>query len=83
MIEKQRLYLYRELSRLKLKYIESCTNFILVDVGKNGEKVMQQLMKNGIIVRGMGFWGLKKFIRVTIGASTENKKFIKALEAIL
>jgi len=31
----------------------------------------------------MSFWGLSKYIRVTIGTQAENTRFIKALKEIL
>jgi len=82
-IELERQKLYKGLKRLGLKFIESCTNFILIDVKKDGTAVSRQLMKRGVIVRDMGFWGLKRYIRVTIGTSQENKKLIKTLEEVL
>jgi len=82
-VETQRRYLVGKLSRLKLKPVDSCANFILIDCGKSASIVVNKLLKKGVIVRHMGFWGLKNHIRVTIGAASENRKFINALEAVL
>ena len=81
-IEKERRYVYRSLERLGVPYRESYTNFILVQVN-NGTKVARALLKKGVIVRDMAFWGLKKYIRVSIGKHLENRKFIQELEKIL
>ncbi|MFA5059013.1 MAG: histidinol-phosphate transaminase [Candidatus Omnitrophota bacterium] len=83
LIRTQRSYLYAQLKKLGLSFVESSTNFILVDVKRDGFKVFQGLLKKGIIVRDMGFWGLETFIRVTIGTEAENKKFIAALREVL
>jgi histidinol-phosphate aminotransferase len=82
-IDKQRRFLLAGLLRLNLKVVDSCANFILIDVGASAPVIANKLLKKGVIVRGMGFWGLKGHIRVTIGAASENKRFINALEAVL
>ncbi len=82
-INAQRKYLYRQLESLDLSFVDSVTNFILVDVAGNGSGVSRSLLKKGVIVRDMGYWGLKTYIRVTIGTPQENQKFIKALREVL
>jgi len=76
-------FLYREISRLGLKYVPSAANFILVDLAGDGLKVFKALLKSGVIVRDMDQYGLKNFIRVTVGTESENKLFIKALSKII
>jgi len=81
-IESQRKFLYANLKKIGLSFVDSVTNFILIDVGRNSFEVSQALLKKGVIVRDMGFWGLDTYIRVTIGTPGENKKFIEALRKI-
>lgn len=83
LIRKQRNYLYSEFNRLKLDFVKSWTNFILIDVRKDARVVSKQLLKKGTIVRDMSVWGLPRYIRVTIGTPAENRQFIKQLEEIL
>ena len=66
-----------------LKYVESYTNFVLIDMRQDASRVAKALLAKGVIVRDMSFWGLKQFIRVTIGTETENKRFLNALTQIL
>jgi histidinol-phosphate aminotransferase len=73
-------YLYQQLNQLEIKYIPAVTNFILIDVGRNCLEVFKELLKSGVIVRDMQQYGLRNFIRVTIGTPAENKKFIAALK---
>ena len=80
---KGKKYLYGAFDRMGLKYIPSVTNFILVDLKKDGVTVFKDLLKQGVIVRDMQQYGLKNFIRVTIGTAAENKKFIAALKKVL
>ena len=76
--EKEKQGLYRALDKLGRPFVKSATNFVLVDVGQ-GTPVAEKLLRKGVIVRDMKFWGLENFIRVTIGKKEENRKFIKAL----
>jgi histidinol-phosphate aminotransferase len=76
-------YLYGTLKELGLAYVPSVTNFILIDVGRSGVDVFKNMLKNGVIVRDMEQYGLKNFIRVTIGTRKENEKFIKVLKKVL
>ena len=73
-------FLYEELEKLKISYIPSQANFILVDVNEDGKIISRQLMQEGIIVRPMGMYNLPHFIRVTVGTEEQNEKFIKALK---
>jgi histidinol-phosphate aminotransferase len=76
-------YLYRSLERLGLNYVPSVANFILFDVKRDGLDVSRQMLKRGVIVRDMRQYGLKNFIRVTIGTQQENKRFIGVLKKVL
>jgi len=71
-------YLYQELQRLKLEYVPSCANFLLVRVG-NGAAVFEALQRRGVIVRPMGGYKLPEWIRVTVGRPAENRRFIREL----
>jgi len=73
-------YLYAELSRLALTFVPSEANFILVHCGPSASQAMEGLLQQGIVVRDMAGYGLKEYIRVSIGLPEENKRFIKALE---
>lgn len=76
-------YLYDCLNRLGLAYVPSVANFILIDVGKDGWVLFKALLKYGVIVRDMKQYGLKNFIRVTVGTKKENERFIKVLKKVL
>ena len=81
---KEKEYLYGELDKLKLDYVKSATNFILIDLGDVSSKyVFDNLLKKGVIVREMSSWGFINFIRVTAGKHGENVKFIKTFKDIL
>lgn len=80
---KGRRFLSNSLERLGIGYIPSVANFILIDVGKDGVGVARSMLKFGVIVRDMNQYGLKNFIRVTVGTKKENQRFIKVLRKVL
>ena len=82
-INQQRNFLYENLDQMDLWYVKTATNFILINVNKKSSQVAQQLLKRGVIVRDMSFWGLEFFIRVTIGTEAENKKLIRVLKEVV
>jgi histidinol-phosphate aminotransferase len=72
--------------RMKLEYVPSHGNFVLVRVGhddKAGERVNLALLRQGVIVRPVGNYGLPQWLRVTMGLPQENAAFITALERAL
>lgn len=78
--EKGKEYLYRELDRMGLNYIPTCSNFILVNVETNSMELFENLLARGIIIRPGKPLGYPGHIRVTVGLPEENKLFIEALE---
>lgn len=82
-VEEGRRYLSRELLRLGLEYVDSCTNFILVKIGKKATQLVDFLLKRGLIVRAMSDWGLDEYIRITVGKDYENQKLVMNLEEFI
>jgi len=75
-------YLYDSLSRLGIAYVPSVANFILVDVGREGVAVFKDMLKYGLIVRDMKQYGLKNFIRVTVGTKKDNERYTMMIEKL-
>ncbi len=64
----------------------SNANFLLVSFSKikgNSKKIFLKLAKAGILVRKMNVYSIRNSLRITIGNSVENKKFIKVLRNII
>ncbi|HWP97928.1 MAG TPA: histidinol-phosphate transaminase [Syntrophomonadaceae bacterium] len=76
-------YLYRELGRMGLKWVPTEANFVLVDTAQDCQKVYEQLLRQGIIVRSGNVFGYPTHIRVTVGLPDQNARFIKALKDVL
>ena len=75
-------YLQGEFQRLGLAFVPSHANFILLRVG-NGQAFFQQLLKQGVIVRPMAGYRFPEHVRVTVGTTEENRRFIAALENVI
>ena len=76
-------FIYQGLSKMGLTYVASAANFILIDLGPDGQAVFKKMLKQGVIIRDMLQYGLKNFIRVTIGTKKENQKFLSVLAKVL
>jgi histidinol-phosphate aminotransferase len=72
-------FLTERLNALGLTVVPSQANFLYFDVKQDGKAVFEALLRRGVIVRHLG----GAFLRVTIGLSQENERFITALQAIL
>lgn len=76
-------YIYDQLNKMGIAYVPSVANFILIDTGKDGGGVFRDMLKQGVIIRDMLQYGLKNYIRVTIGTKRENERFVKVLKKVL
>ena len=74
--------LERRLKRLGLETIPSCANFISFRLRRAGA-VYEKLLRQGVIVRPIGGYGMPEHLRVTIGTPKENERFLAALESAL
>ncbi|GAA5161241.1 histidinol-phosphate transaminase [Viridibacterium curvum] len=70
------------LDKLGLQHIPSAGNFLTFKVG-DGAGVNQRLLKQGVIVRPIGGYGMPEWLRVSIGTQAENARFLEALAKAL
>lgn len=81
LVNKEKKFLYSELSKAGIKYLPSAANFILIDVSPHrGEEIFKKLLTEGVIVRAMDEYDFPNFIRVTIGTHKENVAFLKSFK---
>jgi histidinol-phosphate aminotransferase len=80
--EKGKQYLYRQFKELDVFYIPSETNFVTIDVKTDTKPIADELQRRGIIVRPLSMYGLPTFLRVTIGTTEQNKRFMDAFSEI-
>ncbi len=65
-----------------LEIVPSVANFLLVRVG-DGARVFAELQRRGVIVRPMKPYGMPEWVRVTVGNSVQNERFLAALDQVL
>ncbi len=78
-----REYLYSQFKELGIDYIPSAANFILLDTRRDGRRIYQAMLKEGVIVRPMEVYDLPGYIRVTVGTEGENRRLMEALKRAL
>jgi histidinol-phosphate aminotransferase len=71
------------LRQMGLGWIPSRANFIAVDLGREAASVYDGLLREGVIVRPIGGYGLPNHLRVSIGLPAENSRFLEALSKVL
>ena len=78
-------FLTKQFHKLKVKYIDSATNFITTrwDSAEQAILVTQKLLEHGIIVRHLASFGWPKYVRISIGLKEENQKLINCMNKIL
>jgi len=75
-IDKERNRFYDILNKNGIGFIKSYANFILINTGKNSDEIVEELLKNGFIVRPGKNLGIPGYIRVTIALPEINEKFL-------
>jgi histidinol-phosphate aminotransferase len=75
-----RVQLQEGFERLGLTSLPSHGNFVLVKVG-DAARINDALLRQGVIVRPVGNYGLPEWLRITVGLPQENERFLAALAA--
>lgn len=83
LVREGKAFLYAAFERLGLPYVRSEANFVLFDAGRPASEVFDQLLRQGVLVRPCGSFGLPTCLRVTVGKPEENERFVAALERVL
>lgn len=77
------LQLCDALAERELSFIPSVGNFVTVDIAKPAAPIYDALLRQGVIVRPVGNYGLPNHLRVTVGTEEENRIFLDALDRVL
>jgi histidinol-phosphate aminotransferase len=70
-------------AELGLGVVPSVGNFLLVDLGRDAMPVFEALLREGVIVRPVGNYGLPNHLRISIGLTAENDRLVDALARVL
>ncbi len=82
-VEQWRPWLTQQLGGLGLDVVPSSANFVLVGFPRSGGRLAAEaeafLAGRGLLVRGVGGYGLPDHLRLTIGLETHNRAMIETL----
>lgn len=76
-------FLTDELTRLGLRVVPSVANFLYVETGGDAIEAYKALLRLGVIVRPLGFMGMPRGLRVTVGTEVENHCVVDAFATLL
>jgi histidinol-phosphate aminotransferase len=86
-VERWRPWLTQQLGGLGLEVVPSGANFVLVKLpsapGKTAPEAEAFLASRGLLVRGVGNYGLPDHLRLTIGLEAHNRAMVEALGEFL
>jgi len=69
--------------RLGLAVIPSAANFLLVGLDRPGSGLHSALLERGVIVCPVGRYGLKNYLRISVGTPARNDRLLAALAEVL
>lgn len=75
-------WLTKEMARLGYATIPSWANFVCIQVDQDPQRIFEELLKLGVIIRPGEKLGLPHHIRVSIGTSEEMNIFLAAFEKV-
>lgn len=75
-------YLQAQFAAMKLEFVPSSANFVLVKVG-DGNGVFLKMLDKGVIIRAMGEYKLPEWVRISVGTMEQNRRCIATLREVL
>lgn len=76
-------YFAKELEKLGLRVVPTEANFVLFDTRRDVLKLNEALLREGVILRPVLNYGLKTYLRMSVGTREENETAIAALKKVL
>ncbi len=73
-------FLYKELEKLGIECLPTQSNFFMLDLKTDANKIFEKMLNYGVIVRSMKSYGFDTFLRVNAGTKTENMAFLHAIK---
>lgn len=73
------------LESMGVNALPSAANFVAIDFGDaaRAQKLSEQLLQRGVMVRYLGGWGWPSIFRVSVGLPEENQSFLEQLGELL
>lgn len=70
---------YDELDKVKIDYIKTQGNFIMINTKINGDLVVKEFLKRGILIRSGSEFNMPDWVRISMGTYEENVEVLKIL----
>ncbi len=70
------------LAQLGVACLPSAANFLCMEIGEDAQRVYDELLARGVIVRPLANYELPRHLRVTIGLPEHNERFLDAFTAV-
>ena len=77
-----RAYLEKEFAAMRLNFVPSHGNFVMVEV-PDAAGIFKQLLSRGIIVRPLKGYQLPSWIRISVGTMEQNQRCVAAMKELL
>jgi histidinol-phosphate aminotransferase len=65
------------------EYMPTVGNFITIHCQRPAAPLYEALLREGVIVRPIGGYGLPQHLRITVGSEAQNTRCINALQKVL
>lgn len=78
----EREWLRGELLDRGYRCLPSQTNFLLCVLPRDAAKLERHLFERGVVVRPMEGYGLPRALRIGVGSRAENRRLLRAIEAV-
>lgn len=79
----ERSRLTQGMRELGLRPVRSHSNFIFTDIGPEAQELCDELLRDGVIVRPLGWMGFAEAMRVSVGVAQENATFLAVMGQLL
>ena len=81
---RQRTWIESEIEgTLQLPFVSSQANFVFFDVQRPAQKVFEDLLRRGVILRPVRNYGYPTHLRMSVGLAEENKLALETLKEVL
>ena len=71
------------LASLDLPFIPSAGNFLTVEFPRGAQPTYEAMLREGVILRPVGVYGLADYLRISIGTESENNRCLEALHRVV
>ncbi|HEY9052918.1 MAG TPA: aminotransferase class I/II-fold pyridoxal phosphate-dependent enzyme, partial [Gammaproteobacteria bacterium] len=69
--------------QMGLSFIPSIGNFISVDMNRVAAPLYDALLHEGVIVRPVASYNMPNHLRITVGTTEQNQRFLTALQKVM